>query len=336
MKTTEKNKITQVLDVLIQNYQVFAPVATDEFTINFQEITDSGQAKLDFYNSKEPPKKLLFPQYDALFSYGKDGSVRQPPLERVKSTVIFGLRPCDARSLTLLDYVFDAQDYKDPYFLARRKQTTIFTLACNRPQTSCFCTSMGLGPFSKDGSDVFVVDLGDRYIFEHLTDAGRDILAIVPDLGDASDADIARCRELQAQAEKTISRHIEIGNLVENLDKPRDDSFWQEMSENCLGCSLCTYLCPTCHCFDIIDEPGRDGGERSRIWDSCMRETFTQEASGHNPRPMLKDRMRQRLMHKFNYFAKNYGQLACVGCGRCLRNCPAGWDITGAIAKINL
>ena len=48
-----------------------------------------------------------------------------------------------------------------------------------------------------------------------------------------------------------------------------------------------------------------------------------------------KERMRQRIMHKFNYFVETYDEIACVGCGRCLRNCPACMDITKVIKQIN-
>ena len=54
---------------------------------------------------------------------------------------------------------------------------------------------------------------------------------------------------------------------------------------------------------------------------------FTLHASGANPRQSGKERMRQRVMHKFKYFVDNNGKAACTGCGRCIRYCPVNLDI---------
>ena len=113
-----------------------------------------------------------------------------------------------------------------------------------------------------------------------------------------------------------------------------DDPFWDELHLKCLGCGACTYLCPTCHCFDIVDEGNAVRGKRVRNWDTCQFALFTHHTSGHNPRQSGKERMRQRVMHKFNYFVENQGEIACVGCGRCVRNCPVNLDIRAVIEGI--
>jgi len=334
MKTIKKDKIEELLDFLAERYRLFAPVPTDETDVIFAEVKQSEQVRLDFYNSRQAPKELFFPQSQRLFSYSKDaGPTVMEPKEK-RQRVIFGLRPCDANSLTILDKVFDGPDYKDPYYIERRKNTIIFSLACNSPQSNCFCTSLSSGPFSRDGTDAFVADLGDKYFFEAVTPAGERIIKEMPQLQEAQDKDIIRREELQAEAEAKIAKKVELDNLPEELADMFDNPIWSEIHQKCLGCGVCTYLCPTCHCFDILDEEAGGESKRIRIWDSCMYPCFTLEASGHNPRPTGKQRMRQRIMHKFNYFVENYGQFACVGCGRCLRNCPVNMDITRAIEAI--
>jgi len=56
--------------------------------------------------------------------------------------------------------------------------------------------------------------------------------------------------------------------------------------------------------------------------------------SGHNPRTSGKERMRQRIMHKFKYFVDNFNAPACVGCGRCIKNCPVNLDVREILADI--
>ncbi len=71
-----------------------------------------------------------------------------------------------------------------------------------------------------------------------------------------------------------------------------------------------------------------------RNWDSCMTPLFTMHGSGHNPRDQKHQRFRQRFMHKLKYFGDKYEEgIMCVGCGRCVQQCPANVDIK-KISKI--
>ena len=112
-----------------------------------------------------------------------------------------------------------------------------------------------------------------------------------------------------------------------------DDAFWQQFSERCLSCRACSYVCPTCRCFDVRDEPVRteDGSQvfdRIRCWDACAGEPYRRVAGGHNPRPEKGMRLRNRFYCKFYYYPQQYGPLACTGCGRCVESCPVNVDIT--------
>ncbi|MHC4426779.1 MAG: 4Fe-4S dicluster domain-containing protein [Planctomycetota bacterium] len=335
MKIIRKDKITGLLGFLAEKYELFAPTQTDSLVVSFERIRKGKQARLGFSNSNDAPKKLFFPQAETLFSYSEGGCETPPELEAERQRVIFGLRPCDTKSLSLMDKVFDTPDFKDPYYIQRRINTIIFTLACNEPSNSCFCTSLGLGPFLKDGADVFVVDLGDKYLFEPLTQKGGDLLKEIPGLEEAAEEDAGHAEKLAAEAEANVTTKVQLDGLPEKLAEMFDAPVWNEIHQKCLGCGVCTYFCPTCHCFDIVDERLDDKGKRIRIWDSCLYPSFTLEASGHNPRPTGRERMRQRIMHKFNYFVETHNEIACVGCGRCVRSCPVSMDITKAIEQIN-
>jgi NAD-dependent dihydropyrimidine dehydrogenase PreA subunit len=119
------------------------------------------------------------------------------------------------------------------------------------------------------------------------------------------------------------------------LDNNFEHPFWATIHGKCLACGTCTYLCPTCHCFDISDEVKGSDGVRIRSWDSCMFPLFTKETSGHNPRTSQKERWRQRTMHKFKYYVDNFKAISCVGCGRCVMYCPVNIDIRKIIEDIS-
>jgi ferredoxin len=178
--------------------------------------------------------------------------------------------------------------------------------------------------------DLLLTDLGDRYLLETVTERGEELVSGSTCLRQAAPEDVALKAEIAANAEQRVSGPDTEG-IKALLDGMFENSFWDELHLKCLGCGICTYLCPTCHCFDIVDE-GRNGhGQRVRNWDTCQLSLFTHHTSGHNPRPTGKERMRQRVMHKFNYFVSNFGDMACVGCGRCVRECPVNLDIRAVI-----
>ncbi|HJO93493.1 MAG TPA: 4Fe-4S dicluster domain-containing protein [Victivallales bacterium] len=333
MKTIEKNKIIDILCYLAENNELIAPVKGDNHIINFSHINNVNEVTLDFYNSNDAPKKLFFPQSEDLFAYTEDGKILPPDLDFKKQRVIFGLRPCDTESIKLLDIIFDGEDYKDPYYVSKRKNTVIFSLACNRPQNSCFCTSFDIGPFHKNSSDVLVIDSEDKYIFDPASEKGKELIDKIPGLIDATKEEEFNIQKLAEKAESRIKEKFNLDGLSDRLEELFNDDIWDEIHQPCMGCGICTFSCPTCHCFDIIDEQTDKNGKRVRIWDSCMNPSFTLEASGHTPRPSGRERMRQRIMHKFNYFYKNYGKFSCVGCGRCLRSCPGGLNIKKVIKR---
>lgn len=330
-----KNELVSFLDSLISEYKVFAPVKRDGFVV-FQEIHSGSEALLDYANSKKPPKEIFFPQSEVLFTYRLGGGglgIEEPTFED-KQMVIFGIRPCDARSLVIFDDIFNSQVYKDVYYIAKREKTLVIAIGCNRPRSTCFCTSLGGGPFSRDGSDLLLVDIEQEYVVQAVTEKGEQFLKKHSEFKEVEEHSLSLMRKVIETAGDLIRSKVETGEIKKKLDVMFDDPFWDRLHEKCLDCAVCTYLCPTCHCFDITDEALGQRGQRVRIWDSCAFPMFTLEASGVNPRPTTKERTRQRVMHKFKYFVDNHGMVACVGCGRCIKECPVNLDIRAVLNSI--
>ncbi|MGQ9823453.1 MAG: 4Fe-4S dicluster domain-containing protein [Desulfotomaculales bacterium] len=331
MLLLNKDQITSWLNKLIPAYQVFAPVKEGDYFC-FQQISSGEQAVLNYTNSRIPPKEILFPRSEELFCYRcETGGVQLTEQVDESKKVVVGVRPCDAKSFLLLDKVFNGEQYVDPYYLTRRNNTILVGLGCNQPAATCFCTALGGGPFSTEGLDLLFVDLGDQYLVEVLTERGKELL---------SGMELPAADQKAQEAARTVKEgavppsRIDLGGLKYRLDVNFDDPIWALLAEKCLGCAACTYTCPTCHCFDIVDEATGKEGCRIRNWDACMFPLFTLHGSGHNPRPTGKERFRQRIMHKFKYFVDNYGAIACVGCGRCILSCPVNLDIRQVIEQI--
>ncbi len=333
-KKLSKEKVGEVLQEL-SKFRLITPVKSDDVVL-FREIADPKEAFLEYGNSTVPPKKVVFPQTETLFRFTiGNPELREKNVEEEGTTVIFGLRPCDARAMSIVDKLF-SWDYEDPYYLKRRELTTLVGMTCVQPPSiNCFCTSLQGSPFGKDGLDVLLVDMGDHFLFQPLTEKGaRMEETLASYLEDASPGDVERASSMEEEAKGKIVRSIDPQGIAEKLPSLWEDPLWKRVSDACLGCGICTFLCPTCHCFDMQDEVERGEGRRARMWDSCMFCEYTLHASGHNPRPTRKERTRNRISHKYSYYPKRFDVIACVGCGRCISLCPVNIDILEILEQV--
>ncbi|TET16978.1 MAG: 4Fe-4S ferredoxin [Candidatus Cloacimonadota bacterium] len=326
-KVISREKIQDLLKKLGESYNVFAPVQ-DEGKVLFMSLENSSRdVVLEFKNALKPPKEVFFPQTDILFTFMKttDG-VRSEDAQRKKSkpNLIFAIRPCDVQALQLFDKVFSG-DYQDSLYLERREDSIIISMVCSEPQETCFCTSVGGSPVTAE-ADIILTDLGDQIFASGLTESGEKILED-RNFKTATREFMDKKKEAHSRAEGSMKEVFNMNKISEIIGKSFEKPFWNDISRRCINCYTCTFLCPTCHCFDITDVKRKGGGERIKTWDSCMSPLFTLHASGHNPRGEEYSRWRQRLFHKFKYLPDNLGLLGCVGCGRCLDTCPTGMDI---------
>ena len=333
-KTLKKDRLPGFLERLVGEGQVFAPVKKGE-VILIREIDSPSQVILEYGLAKESPKSALFPQRETLFRYRaeKGRAEVEVPSSEAKRRVLFGIRPCDARGLLLLDKVFSG-GCRDPYYSDKRNGTVVVSLGCGDPNPSCFCLSMGGGPCSAEGSDVLLTDLGDRYFAEAVSEKGAALLKDQA-FEESDERSLSLTEDIKKQAEASMQPVAKLENLERELERLFTDPVWQDLAESCLSCGICTYLCPTCHCFDLCDEASGQAGERIRVWDSCQFPLFTLQASGFNPRPMVKERFRQRIMHKLSYLPKTQAMTGCVGCGRCVTECPVNLDIREVMVSLS-
>jgi ferredoxin len=325
--------------------RVYVPRRSEDGRWNYAEASPDDELTLDVGQTAIPPKKLLFPQKEVFVEFGEsiDGDKKTLEVKEVlpadESVVIFGVRPCEGRAAWLLDKVFGGE-FTDPYYWTRRNQTTLVGLACDPPPSeNCFCTSVEGSPHSEDGLDILLTDLGDRYFVRALTEKGKGLLAAAGNLfRDPKPADKKKVKAVHEASAGKLKRHLKDARAISDKLKGLFDSpLWDDESMSCIRCGVCTYLCPSCHCFDINDEVDSVSplqGKRVRTWDTCQFPDFTMHSSGHNPRPDKASRLRQRLYHKFRYFVDVYDKFQCVGCGRCISLCPVGIDIINVLDKV--
>ena len=281
-------------------------------------------------NTVRSAKDFFFPQTEGLVNFKMTGKTIEviDPRTEAEDFVVFGVRACDARSFSILAKVF-LVDPVATYYKTRREHGTIVTMACRQPEETCFCTSFGIDPTHPEGDAVcWMTD--DALYFEAVTPKGEALKEKIASLFEESDD--AAVKAQQAETKAVLDRlplHTftaePLGGDV--LMKVFDSPSWKSLSEACLGCGTCTFVCPTCQCYDVRDFDTGNGIQRFRCWDSCMYSDFTLMAHG-NSRNSQVERFRQRFMHKLVYFpANNEGEYGCVGCGRCLAKCPISMNI---------
>lgn len=326
----------------LHTYEIVAPVQIEGHW-DYQRVDKPGQITLEHIMTVHSAKKFVFPQREVYLEFCLTDKKRpqfNPILPAMKPTIVFGVRPCEGKSLQHLDKVFGGDD-TDPYYRGRRNQTVLVGLACTPPPSAeCFCTSVDGSPYAEQGLDILLTDLGDRYFIKSITDKGKDIVGLANGVFEAADREVKKnLAQLHAEAVNQIPRHIEAAQaLPAKLKQNFDSAVWDAEAMRCINCGICTYLCPTCHCFDICDEVTGNHpvtGKRVRTWDSCQFPDFTQRSSGHNPRSDKASRLRQRLCHKFQYFFEGFDTHMCIGCGRCVAQCPVGIDIIDVLNKVS-
>ncbi|MDD7675442.1 MAG: 4Fe-4S dicluster domain-containing protein [Eubacteriales bacterium] len=324
----EKSRINELFAAIAADAVLYLPVDVENGGARYEQWHD-GAVLSEAMNTRRSAKDFFFPQTEDLVAFKVEGQSIQVIDTRKPSDdfVIFGVRACDAASFSILDRVF-LSDPVDTYYAERRKHGVIMTMACTAPEESCFCTAFGIDATAPGGDVSCWMDDSSLYL-EPITEKGRALVERLSGMLAECDSSAVAA---QAAATRAIMEQLPLHDLKpddftqKQLEVFKSDK-WAELSQSCLGCGSCTFVCPTCQCYDIKDFDTGHGIQRMRTWDSCMYSEFTKMAAG-NPRLTQLERFRQRFMHKLVYFPMNNdGVYGCVGCGRCLRKCPISMNI---------
>ena len=325
MNLIPQEQLTAWLDKLAKEQTLIAPCDLSG-TLLFRPVKDTSQIAWGRGRTVMSAKEYLFPHTERLLHIEKIGQeIHLIELQPDDKIILFGVHPCDARGMQLLDALFLEKTPPDAYYSRRRSNMTLIGMACEAPGESCFCDTMGGSLDDPSGMDVMVSKEADGYLLQAVTPKGKAML------------DKAGLAYTLAESDFEMIRPAAIPP-IEAWPEQFMDAYWRQISERCISCRVCAYVCPTCRCFDVRDEPiiGEGDGEfeRIRCWDSCNSVNYRRVAGGHNPRLAKTQRLRNRYYCKFYYFPHQYGPVNCTGCGRCVDACPVNVDITEVIQQV--
>lgn len=343
MLSISKDKIDSLFELIGSKQPLYLPVDNNAGTADFQKW-EKGTKLSSALKTVRSAKDFFFPKTEHMVSYQMNGQeVKvEDPRKDVEDFVIFGVRACDAKGFECIDGVYLNMNPVDSYYKNRRDHGTVIVLACNEPAKTCFCTSYKIDPtLASPAGDVSCWLSDDKYFFQANTEKGKAFVENAKSvLADAADSAVdAVKKDIAAKVEKLPFAHLDLSKVgdvkPEQMMKIFNSKIWTKVSEACVGCGTCTYVCPTCMCFDVRDFKTNNGIRQIRCWDSCMFNDFTQMAA-ENPRHTQKERSRQRFMHKLVYYPMAHeGMFSCVGCGRCLESCPVNMNAVKVLKAIS-
>ena len=336
MRKCSLDKINFVFAEIAKAAKLYLPVDGSDGSAVYT-LWEEGKTWSNALNTVRSPKDFFFPQTENLMAFKTEGKNIEiiDTRSETEDFVIFGVRACDVKSFDVLDRVF-LKEPVDTFYASRREHGVIVSVACTRPSETCFCKTFGINAAEPAG-DVSVWKTESELYLKSNTEKGEALLkkleALTEECGD--EAVEAQKKEISAIMDRLPLKDLTTdsfggGKTAELFNAPE----WDELSQTCLGCGTCTFVCPTCQCYDIKDFNTGNGVIRFRCWDSCMYSEFTKMAHGNN-RLTQKERFRQRFMHKLVYYPENNdGMFSCVGCGRCLAKCPISMNIVKVMKKI--
>lgn len=325
-KTVSQSELNNWVDSVIQAHKAYG-VQSKQDKYDYGVLENASQLKLDYDVSLRSPKFLFLPAVESIATFNREDAKYESKIEN-EAFVVLGVHPYDMVAISQMDTIF-SQPNRDEHYLTRRKNATIVVVDVQNPSKDVFAGYMGTAVV-KEGFDILITRIGnDAYLIDANTEKGELLIASLSGASDASDADFQARESVWEENKKSLRKHelkVEPSKWPDLLKKSLDHPVWEEKSKNCFSCGSCNLVCPTCYCFDVQEDVkwNLKEGERIRTWDGCMLTDFATVAGPHNFRADKIDRYRHRYYRKGAYMPEKIdGEIACIGCGRCINACVA-------------
>ena len=323
IKKIDKTAFDNWLAACIANHRIFGVQAKDDRFV-FAPLDKAEDLRLDYDVTILPPKKYFLPPRETLLKFD-----RKEGFESVfddEPFVLFGVHPYDMIAISQTDKLF-TEDHCDTHYADRRQKATIVACDVQNASNDVFAGCMGTATV-EDGFDILVTNIDSEYLVDIRTDKGQVLADSIKNAEDADEMSLKLRKLVWADNAKLLQKHklnVRPDVLPRLLDRSLEHPVWEEKSERCFSCGSCNLVCPTCYCFDVQDdvEWNLQKGKRYRAWDGCLLSEFAAVAGGHNFRRNRADRYRHRYYRKGKYVPEKIGEVACVGCGRCITACTA-------------
>ncbi|MHC4186805.1 MAG: 4Fe-4S dicluster domain-containing protein [Planctomycetota bacterium] len=334
IKKISKNDFLEFTETLLTSEKVIGVQAKgDRFA--FALLESASDLRLDYDVTLQPPKIFFQPPIETLLTFDTDGNYQAQYGN--EPFILIGVHPYDMVALNQMDKLF-AVDNLDDHYMSKRNSATIIACDVVTPSKNVFASSIGTATVDQ-GYDVLLTDIGDCYAVHLATEKGKDLFSKAEGIEEATEDDLKKRDDIQQLNKERLNKHelkCKPSDLPALLEDAYNHPVWEEKAETCFACGSCNQVCPTCYCFNVQDEVDWNlkSGKRDRAWDGCLLDGFTKVAGNHEFRKNRADRFRHRLYRKAKYVPfKIDGEIACIGCGRCIGACLP--DIANPVAVYN-
>jgi ferredoxin len=279
LKLISQANLLNLLNDLQEKYSIILPVRKGETrfyepftTVQSQEeaVEDKGQTSINNHfvigevRAFEPLKTFFFQAKQRVAENYQD----IVPKKEAKPLCIVGAKACDLKGFKVLDTVFMGDDYLDPFYKTAREENLIISADCTSALDVCFCLALQVDPYPKENFDINLSEIGDSYIAEAGSDRGTELLERYSDYLQEANRDHLKQRDDQRKkvADKVRENIRSNGVPAQDrlsgvIEKNYEDPLWKEEAETCVECGACNTICPTCHCFLLLDQQDNPSAE---------------------------------------------------------------------------
>jgi sulfhydrogenase subunit beta (sulfur reductase) len=332
----KKQDLNKWLGYLKKKAKLYAPRKKENQFI-FRPVKDVNDVCLEYIPTILPPKKYYFPQKEKLLKFSIAPFKTAKAIDEFEEYILFAVHTCDIAGIQCMDVVF-RDSPEDSNYLNRKEKMTIIGIECLKYcDKYATCTAVG-NHEPRGGYDLMMVDIGDSFIIHVNSHKGEGLVSGLSYIKEANGDEMSRLERAREEKKNIFKEEFiaPMQRVYEAFDKSFDSAVWGDVGRRCVACGNCTAVCPTCYCFDVVDdmELNLNDGLRYRIWNSCQMDDFAKVAGGEDFRKGRDSRQRHRYYRKFKYPVNRYNRYFCTGCGRCSRTCMAEINLRETVNAI--